>query len=223
MVSIIEIRVFFIVWRQSIVEGSGSAHWEVEVVCSSRHLHLGAEEPPLFTSKGRRFHSLSAKDLSPYLSQNLVKITSPFVYRPDPCVAVSIVVEEGSGPTRTCLVFCPPPPSSPPPPTPLVFPPVPWWNAKLRSPGGCKWTQGPYPTSDPSSEIDYVEVSRLIGTKWPGRRRRRPVQSDRRRRQAATDAVNLSNLALVSYLNVDFGFIARTNLLNLKQRISQVC
>lgn len=28
--------------------------------------------------------------------------------------------------------------------------------------------------------------------------------------QAATDAVNLSNLALVSYLNVDFGFIART-------------
>lgn len=38
--------------------------------------------------------------------------------------------------------------------------------------------------------------------------------------QTATDAVNLSNLALVSYLNVDFGFIARTNLLNVKRYIS---
>lgn len=38
--------------------------------------------------------------------------------------------------------------------------------------------------------------------------------------QTATNAVNLSNLALVSYLNVDFSFIARTNLLNVKRYIS---
>lgn len=93
----------------------------------------------------------------------------------------ALLSKKGLGLLGPVLFFCPPPPSSPPP-TPLVFPPVPWWNVKLRSPGGCKWTQSPYPTSDPSSEIDYVEVSRLIGTKWPGRRRRRPVQSDRRRR-----------------------------------------